>query len=164
MTSHVHAERRVDCPFSVTADYALKHLREFEAAPIEATVRLPLGGLRVPFLLLRHRVRLRVGIQRDTTDSSRRHDALRLVWWSESGWIPNLSGILRFRIVSHRETQLLFDGAYTPPLGMIGAAFDRLLGRHLAKATAGDLLARIGSALETDERAFRAAHSFGDST
>jgi hypothetical protein len=65
---------------------------------------------------------------------------------------------LRFRIASSNETLLLLDGSYTPPLGPFGAAFDRLVGRHLADTTATDLLARLGSALEADERAFRAQH------
>lgn len=159
MTSHVHAERRIDCPFSIALEYAAQFLRRFETLPMESVVRMPLAifGLTLPGAL-QHRVRLRVSIHPDPTDKGRQHEAIHVSWWSESKWLPNLSGTLCFRIASHVGTLLLFDGTYTQPFGFAGAIFDQLLGRHVAAATVRDLLDRIGDELASDEREFRASH------
>ena len=159
MTSHVRAERRVACPFSIVPEYTARFLRQFANDPLEGVVEVPLSSL-CPGLpgMLKHRVRLRFAIQSDTSDTIRSHEAIRISWWSESRWLPNFSGVLRFRIAPHGETLLLFEGSYSPPFGLAGLIFDRLFGRHVASATARDLLERIGAALVSEERAFRAAH------
>ena len=151
MTSHVKVERRVVCPFSIAPEYAARFLEQFETSPL-ATLGLGVpGGLK-------HRVRLRFAIHSDTSDRVRQHEALRISWWSDWEWLPNLSGTLRFRIAPNRETLLLFEGTYVPPFGIAGARLDRLFGRHVATAMARDLLTRLGAALEAGDRAFRATH------
>jgi hypothetical protein len=42
-----------------------------------------------------------------------------------------------------RESILTLDGHYHPPLGIAGEMFDALLGKHIAQASAADLLERI---------------------
>ena len=150
VTSHVHAERCVDCPFSIASEYAAHFLRSLEQAPL-ASVGLGLPGLQ-------HRVRLRFAVHSDSSDPVRQHQALRISWWSGSKWLPNLSGTLRFRIGPHVKTLVSFDGTYAPPFGGAGALFDRLFGRYVATAMARAFLARLGEALATEERTFRATH------
>lgn len=159
MTSHVAAQRRVRCPFSIAPAYAANFLRRFGAEPLETVIKLPFVALGLPFPgALKRKVRLRFRIQDDNSDTVRQHEAIRIVWWSESALLPNLSGTLRFRVAKPAETLLIFEGTYQPPFGTAGAIFDRFFGRHLATATARDLLVRIGDALEAEERTFRALH------
>jgi len=157
--SHVHAERTVQCPFSIAAEYTSRHLRGFEA-PAAKPIRLPLGSLGLPVPgILQRRVQLSFWVHYDVSDIGRRHqDETHFQWNAGTPLLPDLGATLRFGIVSHRETLLLLDGTYDPPFGIAGAIFDELLGRRLAAATADDLLARVGDALEAEERAFRAAH------
>jgi hypothetical protein len=42
-----------------------------------------------------------------------------------------------------RESIVTLDGHYHPPLGVAGDMFDALVGKHIAQASATDLLERI---------------------
>jgi hypothetical protein len=48
----------------------------------------------------------------------------------------------------------MIDGSYKPPLGRPGAVFDRLIGKWIATSTISDLLRRITSSLEEQQRAW----------
>lgn len=134
--SVVHAERVVECPFSIAADHAAEFLRALET------------GSHLSF-----------GIHTDVGDGDeRRHDEIRFAWHAQTRWLPNFAGTLRFSIVSHDETRLHLDGTYEPPFGFAGTLFDAAFGRHIAAATAGDVLSRVSTAMESAERAFREAH------
>lgn len=160
MASYVSVKRQVACPFSIAASYAADFLRRFEVGPLAGVVEVPIPILgHGRHVMLKHHVRLRVAVHEDPSDTVRRHEALRISWWSESRWLPSLSGTLRFRLASYAETQLLFDGTYTPPFGLVGMIFDKLIGNRVAAATGNELLSRLGSALESKERAFRAMHA-----
>jgi len=93
----------------------------------------------------------------DLVEEGRRHDEIRLRWSSGSKLFPNFRGTVRFRI-EQTFTRVLVDGSYAPPLGVLGAAFDRFIGRHLAARTLDDLAGRIARALEKREREWEAAH------
>ena len=160
MASHVSARRQVACPFSIAASSAAAFLRRFEVGPLAGVVevQIPLLG-HGRHAVLKNHVRLRLAVHEDPTDTVRHHEALRISWWSESRWLPNLSGTLRFRVASCAETLLLFDGTYGPPLGVAGTIFDKLIGNRIATATVNELLARLCVAVESEERAFRATHT-----
>lgn len=159
LTSHVHAEQIVDCPFGIAPEYAVRFLSDFQA-PRSDTVRVPLAALGLPLPgALKHRVKLSFGMYSDVPHFGRRHhDEIHFRWSAEAFWLPDFSGTLRFGIASHCKTLLLLDGMYRPPFGILGALFDTLIGHHVAAATLRDLLAHVADALESDERAFRAAH------
>lgn len=160
MASHVSVKRRVACPFSIAPGYAAHYLRRFEAGPLAGVVVVPIMPFgRFFYRALKQHVRLRIAVHGDPSDTVRCHEAIRISWWTESKWLPNLSGTLRFRVASHAETLLLFDATYVPPFGIVGAIFDRLYGHRIATATARELLGRLGGALEAEERAFRTAHA-----
>jgi len=159
-SSVVHAERLVDCPFSIAAEHAADALRELEAGTGGLIVRVPLKAVGLPLPgTVRHRVRLTFGIHSFDQDNTRRgHDEIRFTWRAQSRWLPDLAGTLSFTVASHRATRLTLEGAYQPPLGLSGTLFDAVLGWRFAAATAADLVARVSAAMESAERAFRAAH------
>lgn len=160
MASRVSAKRQVACPFSIAASYAADFLRRFEAGPLAGVVEVPIPLLgHGRHAMLKHHIRLRLAVHDDPSDTVRQHEAIRISWWSESRWFPNLSGTLRFRVASYAETLLLFDGTYEPPLGVVGAIFDKLIGNRISTATVNELLDRLGIAIESKERAFGAAHT-----
>lgn len=159
MTSHVHTARTVQCPFSIAAEYATQFLRGFEN-PTASEVRVPLIPLGIPLPgALRRRVQFSFSVHYGAIGAFRRErEGIHFRWRAGSRWLPDFGGTLRFGIASHRETLLVLDGTYEPPFGTCGAIFDELVGRHVASATASDLLSRVGKSLEADERAFRAGH------
>lgn len=61
----------------------------------------------------------------------------RLAWAAvgNEGFFPTMEGELNVYPLGPTETQLDFDGHYTPPLGAIGGAVDALVGHRLARAS-----------------------------
>lgn len=61
----------------------------------------------------------------------------RLAWAAEANqaFFPTMDGELCVYPLSAAETQLDFDGIYTPPLGLLGGAMDALVGHRLARAS-----------------------------
>ena len=79
-----------------------------------------------------------------------------LEWRAGTRLFPEFHGTLRLRIDTVDTTRLTLEGAYRPPLGIAGDLFDIVLGRHIARATMSDLLARIVRALERREAEYLA--------
>jgi hypothetical protein len=52
------------------------------------------------------------------------------------GLFPVMHASLTVYALSGHETQVVFVGQYEPPLGLLGAAIDALVGHHIAEACA----------------------------
>jgi hypothetical protein len=142
----VFAEKICDCPFSIAQEYAEVYLKKAEAGGVESFVRVPLAW---PFSLAR-RVALSFTRASDLTEPGRAHDQLVLRWASGVALLPNFRGTVRFR-VDGRRTTVRIDGTYNPPLGKVGAALDRFVGKRIARRSVGDLLSRIVRSLERQQ-------------
>lgn len=46
------------------------------------------------------------------------------------------------------STELVLEGTYYPPLGVLGLAGDLVLGRHVARSTATTFMSGLGRAME----------------
>ncbi len=64
--------------------------------------------------------------------------------------LPSFSGMLEALAVSTETCRLTIDGAYTPPGGLAGVLFDRMIGVRIARATLAALLARFTVDIEAD--------------
>ena len=67
------------------------------------------------------------------------------VSWSPKGGgpYPTFAGTLSIAEDAIGWSRIEIDGTYRPPLGIAGAAFDAMIGHHIAKRTATELLAEI---------------------
>jgi hypothetical protein len=154
VTSDVRAvslEEHAACPFSISQEYAVAYLRRAEAGESEAEIRVPIAFLPA---FIRRRVALTFGLHYDQTESGRPHDEIHLHWNAGMPCLPDFAGTVRFRIAG-TECDVLIDGSYRIPFGMLGRVFDDLVGRHIAIASLRDLARRIADALETSEREWR---------
>jgi hypothetical protein len=149
----VHVERTCTCPFSIADDYAARFLAAAQRGGPETFVRAPLAHM-IP--ALRRKVRISFGRSTDAVEPGRAHDEIRLHWLAGSSMLPDFRGTLRFRI-DGSGTRIMLDGAYRPPLGPLGMAFDRIVGRWIARATLDDFAKRIATFLEDEERNWRLA-------
>lgn len=140
-----------DCAFSIAEEYATEFLRSAEAGGPEALIRIPLA---VPNAALQHRVGVRFGLHFDILEKGRAHDEVRFRWTSGSRRLPDFHGTLRFQIEGLR-TRILIDGSYRAPLGALGRAFDRIAGKHIARASLADLADRLARYLGAREHAWR---------
>jgi hypothetical protein len=77
-----------------------------------------------------------------------------LVQWApaEPGPFPLFAGELRLEGDEDYDSfNLVLDGSYEPPLGLVGAGFDAIVGSHIAGICARNLLSTLA---ERIERAF----------
>jgi hypothetical protein len=153
--SRVVVERVVRAPFAAALDYAEGFFRQ---AAEGTAVGVPLRFL-VPTLggRLQQPVQIQYARRPDQAEPGRAHDAFEVCWTAGSPFFPDFRGTLRLRIASVDETRLSLEGEYRPPLGLLGAVFDALAGRWIARATLSDFLDRLAGAMERGEAAFRGA-------
>jgi hypothetical protein len=64
------------------------------------------------------------------------------------GLFPSMEADLVAHAVGERETQLAIFGTYNPPLGLLGAAGDALIGHRLAEASVHRFLEEVVRRLE----------------
>jgi hypothetical protein len=147
----VTAQAYAACPFSIAQEYAVDYLHHAEAGEAEAQIHVPVRLLPAFF---QRRVAVTFGLHADATEAGRPHEEIRLRWNAGTPLLPDFRGTLRFRIAGP-GTDVLVEGTYRAPFGALGRAFDDVVGRHIARASIGDLARRIATALETSERAWR---------
>lgn len=130
------------CPFSAAIEYAGRFFSEHANLPLVGT------------LALRTDVSSTFEVVLDTTDSSRLHDALHLDWSpGEHLPLPRFSGLLTVRPDS-THAELILEGTYEPPFGLVGQVFDGLLGKQIAHGTVRALLRQISTSIETQWRQY----------
>lgn len=149
----VSAQAYAVCPFSIAGEYAIEYLRRAETGAEEAEIRLAVAFLPP---VIRRRVAMTFELHCDVTEVGRQHDEIRLRWSTGSPLLPDFRGTLRFRI-NGSGTDVLVEGSYRIPFGRPGRLFDSVAGRHIARASVGDLARRIAAALEANQHAWRAA-------
>jgi hypothetical protein len=78
------------------------------------------------------------------------YDELQLKWEPAAGGpFPTFAGSLKMHPLG-LDTELVLSGEYQPPLGLVGEAFDAVIGKRIAEATAQMLLETIKQNLEAD--------------
>jgi len=152
------AQRTADCPSAAALDYANAFFLQHEGDKA-AEVRLSLRAFGLPFPdALAHRVRFRFTLHEELTEEGRTREEIAFSWNAGTRWLPNFHGTLRVRIAPQVRTKLLIEGWYVPPFGFFGMLFDRSIGRKFAQNTVESLLDQIAERMETEQRAFKAAH------
>lgn len=74
---------------------------------------------------------------------------MEIAWHAAGGGLyPVFQGTLSAGEEGVQYCRLDLDGAYDPPLGLAGAAFDAVLGHRIAEATARQLLALLKTGCE----------------
>lgn len=147
-------ELYVNCPVSQAR-------RDFEAFFRERAQHLT---LRVPLTI--PGLHMGMTMQRDVkatiehvSASSDAVDILSVTWEAIGGGpYPRFEGRISVKgDEDYHSFRLLQEGTYTPPFGLAGEAFDALVGRWIAIATARDLLERMREAIEASYREIEAS-------
>ena len=140
----------VECP----TFYAMHHAERFftvhrrDHQPGMLTLRVDLSSLKVPgSSQARHDVHVKHELVEEQGKSK-----LALSWDPEDQTVPRFTGTLTSSEKETGKTTLTLDGTYTPPLGVAGAAFDLIVGRKIAAATARALLEDVKQFVESDFR------------
>jgi hypothetical protein len=108
---------------------------------LSARLRIPGVGIEFP-------------LRRDVLAQMHRYadnDHLVEVEWDPgSNLLPHFNGIINITPESKDACRLILNGTYAPPIGRLGAFFDRTIGSRVAQTTASDLLDHIGRSMETE--------------
>lgn len=67
---------------------------------------------------------------------------MAFAWRPRWRGFPSFGAILTVRPTG-KETDLVLEGSYEPPGGVVGALFDRIVGQKLAARTMDDLLDQL---------------------
>jgi hypothetical protein len=153
--SDLHQRIFVNCPPHAARDYIARYFEDKRAAghagphdPIRLALRAPvtLPALQTEIVLQRDVVAT-VAPQADA-----RGDLARMtVDWEPAGGgpFPRFHGsLVASNDEGYESFSLVLDGAYEPPMGASGAAFDAALGHRIAIATARNLLAEVRDGIE----------------
>jgi hypothetical protein len=150
--SCVQERRSVEVPFSEACAYLGRYIGDIEA---EASGRIVLT-VKVPLQ--------RSGIDRCVTASkavsvhfspivkpSTIKQRMAVSWEPEGGGLfPKFTGTVGVEVQeAARASFITLDGTYDPPLAVIGDAFDAIIGKHIARQTARNLLDEIAITIET---------------
>jgi hypothetical protein len=142
--NHINVSSTVDRNVDEAAQRFEEFLREFAPeTEMTFTLRAPfdLSALNVGFTLQRD-VTARI------TPLGEARRAYAIAWQPvEPGPFPSLSGTI-FIAASEADPKksiITLDGHYHAPLGVAGEVFDALIGKHIAQASAEDLMERVGA-------------------
>jgi hypothetical protein len=151
MTTRIAQRTLVQCPLAQAAHRLTGFFRAHGNAAGD-TARLSLGidarvaGLPVP-LHLERAVIVTLRPAHRAADMTPRYT----VAWApeEPGPFPLFAGELRVDGAEDYDAfWLVLEGSYEPPLGLVGAAFDAILGARIASTCARNLLAQIAESVE----------------
>jgi hypothetical protein len=126
--------------------YFLERGRQTNGA--ELALRFPLPKLFVDGLTLEKRVNVHLRYHRGGSPS----ESLGIGWEprGDGTALPNFEGTLVAQPETEGSSRLTILGGYTPPGGVVGLVFDRLIGFRIANATVAALLAEFKESIEAD--------------
>jgi hypothetical protein len=127
--------------------------RIFQRATRAASARADDGGaalrVRIGALEVTAEIAIRVVGVEEREAYGRPATVLRLAWQAarSPGLFPVMEAELKCFALSGGETQLELEGAYTPPLGALGEALDRVAGHRIAEASVHRFIDEVASCL-----------------
>lgn len=138
----------VKSPYSVAMDAIVRYLRARKNLLL-LTVPLKKLGLGTSVGLERE-VKVDFVPLRGHKGERLLHDEMHLSWEPTGGGpFPKFIGALKMHPLSN-DTELVLSGEYQPPMGVVGEAFDAVIGKRISEATAQTLLEELKEGLEAD--------------
>ena len=148
--SKVKEETSVDCPRHEIMYYAERFFTVHRRGREDGVFTLSADSedLQLPGRVqARHDVKVAFEIDKDHENQPR---AITLAWDPNDKIMPKFAGVLHPERSDGAQSTLILEGQYTPPFGVVGAAFDVVLGQRVARATAASLLRDIKAFIESN--------------
>jgi hypothetical protein len=138
--AEIHDRILVECPLEQAADLLAARFRPGVSA---MTIQVPLADVALA---------REIEVSFTPHPERSRYRMMNLAWVPKGGGpYPTFAGTLAFE-PAPPHTNLALDGAYEPPGGIVGKAFDAVVGRRIAAAAVRALLETIKAGLESDYR------------
>jgi hypothetical protein len=151
--SSVHERRSVEVPISRAPEYVGRYINDVATAGlgrIVLSVKIPLERLGFDRC-----IEISKAVSVSFTPALERNslNALTAISWQPdgNGPLPNFNGTVGVEPDARDSSccSLTLDGEFDPPLGLIGDAFEAIVGRHIARQTARTLLDEMAVMMET---------------
>lgn len=149
----VHERRSVEVPITRAPDYVERYIKDVSSTGkgrIVLSVKIPLERLGFDRCI---EVSKAVSVFFSPSSDHKCLNPLTSISWQPdgNGAFPDFTGTvgLESADADGASCSLTLDGQYEPPLGLIGDAFDAIVGRHIARQTARTLLDEIAIMMET---------------
>jgi len=140
--SEIHESISVDVPFERVPELAERFLASITTKNGEAVIPL---SVEVGDLVVEREARLAIVPTRRYWG----YEIMDIGWEAQGGGpYPSFKGTLCAEQETLRTCRLDLDGEYAPPGSIAGAAFDAMMGHHIAQAVARRLLERLRTAFE----------------
>jgi hypothetical protein len=94
-------------------------------------------------------LRMRVRVESFTRVGE--HHGVISIRWTPTRMVhllPTMEADLSIHAGANEETELVLDGKYRPPLGLLGLVIDRVIGRWVASFTAATFVDRLADSIE----------------
>lgn len=150
--SCVRERRSVDVPVTEARGYLGRYIRDVEAEAsgrIVLTVKVPLQRLGIDRCVTASKA---VSVHfSPVVEPSTIRQRMAVSWEPEGGGLfPKFTGTVGVEEqVAASASFITLDGTYDPPLAVMGDAFDAIIGKHIARQTARNLLDEIAITMET---------------
>lgn len=147
----VHERRSVEVPLAHAPGYVGNYIHDVESegrGRIVLTVKVPLERLGFDRCM---EISKAVSVRFTPLLDPQHLEHLTAISWEPEGGgpFPHFSGVIGVETDgTDGACCLTLDGNYDPPLGVTGDAFDAIIGRHIARLTARNLLDEIAIMME----------------
>jgi hypothetical protein len=147
--SKVKEATSVDCPIHEIMYYAERYFSVHRRGqePGVFTLSVDSADLQIPG---RVQARHEVKIAYEVKHAQGQLETISLAWDPKDQIMPKFTGVLHAERSEGAQSTLTLEGQYTPPFGVVGAAFDAVLGQRIASATALSLLRDIKAFIESN--------------
>jgi hypothetical protein len=139
----------VKCPTHYLIHHAERYFTVHRRGQTPGTFSLTVDMSKVGLpgnVQARHDVRMLYKV----SEGANHQDAIVLTWDPDDRFVPKFAGALSGERLEGGESRLTLEGQYNAPFGPVGAAFDVILGRRIAAATANALLQDMKEFIESD--------------
>jgi len=138
----------IKAPYSVAMDAIVRRLR---AKKNRITLLVPFKVFGLPVNLgVEREVEVAFVPLRGYKGEAQLHDELQFTWAPVGGGpYPAFAGTMHMH-PQGSDTEIVLSGEYQPPFGVLGEAFDAVIGKRIAEATAQTLLEELREELEAD--------------
>jgi hypothetical protein len=147
--TRIRDEIAVACPLTEAFEYVRGHfynLNGFVPSSAQITLRAPLGEMTLDRDVF-------ISLQTKSGPNAARRGFI--ISWEPTGGgpYPRFDGSLDLRVADAASCIMELSGSYDPPLSVPGKAFDAAVGRRIATASAGALLATLRDTIESARHA-----------
>jgi hypothetical protein len=158
MVSHLKQKTLVACPVAQARSRIAEFIKQ-NGTDGGTSLHIPLG-----FHLGEREGAVAMALERpvvlDLTLTTRPSDLeprFEVSWQpGDGGPYPTFSGALEIENEDYDSFWLVLEGTYEPPFGLLGSAFDAIVGKRIAAQSGRELLARIASFIEAGFQAAEA--------